>query len=342
VFCRVPLDGEGFVTLALAYTAEFLQADGLRSGDFLPLEISEIGFSGQAFVMAVQDSTVPATREGELLVAMERRHEGDFGIMVFGKGPLAQEIMECRRERSREIVLVMEKPDGGRVDITLICFTEWLESNVARIGKYLFLDLADMGVRGWARVIEINPCPPLELPGTGPHRSQLVTGTFRHSSGEVYDLKLQSEPKVIGVTGSHPFWSMDRDDWVSANDLRIGETLKRWEGATIVERIAKRPEPGTVYNIEVEGDHVYRVGESGLLVHNASASCNLFPEKHFGVDFNTHNINLPITVAGVRLEGVEARIDSVVNTPMPKLAYPDCWLASWNQGLQRVKSKVDR
>src|SRR5262249_33236093 len=31
-----------------------------------------------------------------------------------------------------------------------------------------------------------------------------------------------------------------------------------------------RREPEPVYNIEVEGDHCYRVGQQGLLVHNAS------------------------------------------------------------------------
>ena len=29
-----------------------------------------------------------------------------------------------------------------------------------------------------------------------------------------------------------------------------------------------------MYNIEVDGDHVYRVGEQGLLVHNASVPCD--------------------------------------------------------------------
>ena len=37
-----------------------------------------------------------------------------------------------------------------------------------------------------------------------------------------------------------------------------------------MESIEKRPECKTVYNIEVEGDHGYRVGESGVLVHNQS------------------------------------------------------------------------
>ena len=191
--------------------------------------------------------------------------------MVYGQGPLAQEVMERRRELSREIVLVMEKPDGGCVDITLIRFAAWLESQGAELGQELFLDFPDMGVQGWVRVLEIRPCPPLELPGTGRCLSQLITGTFRHSSGEVYDLKLQSESKPIGVTATHPFWSEDRKRFVSAEDLRIGETLQTWDGTTVVESFVRRPGCEPVYNLEVEGDHVYRVGDSGILVHNASA-----------------------------------------------------------------------
>ena len=92
-------------------------------------------------------------------------------------------------------------------------------------------------------------------------------------SGEIYDLKLESENKPIGVTDLHPFWSVDRNAWVPAIDLEIGETLKTLTGTSVVESRSKRQDRGTVYNIEVEGDHVYRVGESGVLVHNASASC---------------------------------------------------------------------
>lgn len=56
-------------------------------------------------------------------------------------------------------------------------------------------------------------------------------------------------------------------------DLKIGETLTTLEGTTVVESLERRSEPEPVYNIEVEGDHVYRVGESGVLVHNTSVPC---------------------------------------------------------------------
>ena len=125
--------------------------------------------------------------------------------------------------------------------------------------------MPEMGVSGMVEVLAIEPCPDIQ-PGPG----RLVTGTFQHMSGEIYDLKLESESKPIGVTDLHPIWSMDRNAWVPVVDLEIGETLKTLAGTSVVESRCKRKEPETVYNIEVEGDHVYRVGETGVLVHNNS------------------------------------------------------------------------
>lgn len=111
----------------------------------------------------------------------------------------------------------------------------------------------------------IRPCPQPEI-GLG----QRVTDPFHHTSGEVYDRKLASESKPLGVTARHPFWSMDRKGWVSVVYWEIGETLKTLTGTTAVQSIVKRRGCEPVYNIEVDGEHVYCVGESGVLIHNAS------------------------------------------------------------------------
>ena len=265
VFCEVPLEGPGFLTLTLAYTSESLRRNGIRSGQFLTLDLPEIEFHGEAFVQCLQDTVDAALREGELLLAIQRENEGDPGVMLYGQGNLAQQALDQRRARSREIVLVIDKPNGDRADIRLIRSVDWIEKHNAKVGGEIFLDLPHMGARGFARVVAIESCPPL-----GQGAGRLVTGTFRHTSGEVYDLKLASESNAIGVTATHPFWSVDRNGWVSAIDLQIGEKLKTLEGTTVVESLVRRPGSEPVYNIEVEGDHVYRVGESGVLVHNAS------------------------------------------------------------------------
>jgi len=194
---------------------------------------------------------------GERVVTL-LRDQRPSGVETAASRPVVSDV--------RRIHLSLAKPCGGRVAIELLRSLDWIEDYGAHVGGSVFLDMPEMGVEGLAEVLAIEPCPPLEE-GEG----RLVTGTFKHTSGPVYDLKLESESKSIGVTATHPFWSVDREAWVSAIDLEIGETLKTLAGTTVVENRSKREEPETVYNIEVEGDHVYRVGESGVLVHNASA-----------------------------------------------------------------------
>ncbi|HUY89892.1 MAG TPA: polymorphic toxin-type HINT domain-containing protein [Pirellulales bacterium] len=160
----------------------------------------------------------------------------------------------------------MRQADGGECLIDLLRNGPWLADHGAHLGGGIFFNMPEMSVEGQAEVLAIEPCPPLE-PGEG----RLITGAFRHASGEVYNLKLESESQPIGVTCTHPFWSCDRETWVSAAELRSGETFKTLTGTSVVERMSERLKLAPVYNVEVEGDHVYRVRESGVLVHNASA-----------------------------------------------------------------------
>jgi len=94
---------------------------------------------------------------------------------------------------------------------------------------------------------------------------------FGHSCAVVYNLWVAGGAGPIGVTARHPVWSADREAWVSAGELRIGERVLVNGGTAAVVRWEYRGEE-PVYNLEVDGDHCYRVGEQGLLVHNASAA----------------------------------------------------------------------
>jgi hypothetical protein len=128
--------------------------------------------------------------------------------------------------------------------------------------------MPEMAAEGWAEVLEVGPAPPRRR-----GRGRRVTGKFRHERGVVGDLKVAGEPVPIGVTPQHLFRSADRDAWVPAGELRRGERLLAADGSTPqVESFTLRPDPEPVYNLEVEGDHCYRVGQQGLLVHNASCS----------------------------------------------------------------------
>ncbi|MDP1563049.1 MAG: polymorphic toxin-type HINT domain-containing protein [Pirellulaceae bacterium] len=74
----------------------------------------------------------------------------------------------------------------------------------------------------------------------------------------------------MGVTANHPFWSVDRAEFVQAGELTIGERLQTLAGDTLwVQQKLPRPGPEPVYNLEVHDEHVYYVGTSGILAHNA-------------------------------------------------------------------------
>jgi hypothetical protein len=57
---------------------------------------------------------------------------------------------------------------------------------------------------------------------------------------------------------------------VQAGSLEIGERLQTLSGdVKVVQQKLPRPGPQPVFNLEVHNEHVYFVGEDGVLVHNA-------------------------------------------------------------------------
>ena len=136
------------------------------------------------------------------------------------------------------------------------------------VGSTIFVDLPEHGISADFTVREIRPCP-TPMAGDG----YLVTTKFIHENAEILDLRIEDSDEPIGTTASHPFWSEDRQRFVAAGDLRVGENLLLADDTTRrVESITLRPNRETVYNIEVDGEHVFYVGEDGVLVHNSCGS----------------------------------------------------------------------
>lgn len=160
-----------------------------------------------------------------------------------------------------------DRDGGGWVDVVLLRTEEWLTANGVAVGGAVELDLEEMSVCGPASVLAVEPVL-VSLHGEG----RMVTGTFHHTDGDIGDLRVWGEPEPIGVTCGHLFWSVDRGDWVRVGELQPGETVEVWGGLQMVESYTPNVRVGPVYNIEVEGDHCYRVGEQGILVHNESAN----------------------------------------------------------------------
>ena len=116
-------------------------------------------------------------------------------------------------------------------------------------------------------MLGIEPCPSISS-GVG----RVVTGTFTHVRGGILRIRLAGLAEPLGVTSNHSIYSSDRLDFVPAGELRVGETLRNLDGDVRIESIEQLGSEERVYNLEIHGEHVFRVASSGLLVHNSSGA----------------------------------------------------------------------
>jgi hypothetical protein len=129
------------------------------------------------------------------------------------------------------------------------------------------LNLPELEVSGLALVTAIGDCPPI-ADGEG----SVVTARFVtrevHVVASVDVLGADGTVETITGTTIHPVWSVDRQEWVPLAELTDGETLQGLDGLAVVLSVSLSRVSQPVYNIEVHGEHVYQVGELGLVVHN--------------------------------------------------------------------------
>jgi hypothetical protein len=142
-----------------------------------------------------------------------------------------------------------------------------LESCNAQVGSSIHLVVSEQGLDGLAEVLGIEPCPSISS-GVG----RVVTGTFTHVRGGILRIKLAGLAEPLGVTSNHSIYSADRLDFVPAGELRVGETLRNLDGDVRIESIEQLGTEERVYNLEIHGEHVFRVASSGVLVHNSSGA----------------------------------------------------------------------
>ena len=181
----------------------------------------------------------------------------------------------------------------------------WAEAVGARPGAHVPppLDLVEMGLPEALEttVLDERPCPALE---EGPGR--VVLTTVNHLNDDVWRLTAVSSSgrqEELRPTGFHKFYSETRGDWVSTKDIHDNEVIRGRAGPLTV--VAKTQLPGThrVYNLTVEGEHVYYVSHNALLTHNNGCATEvLFGQKRIAPTFRRDGPNS--SIAGRRLVDV--------------------------------------
>ncbi|MDY6785854.1 MAG: polymorphic toxin type 28 domain-containing protein [Cyanobacteriota bacterium] len=105
-------------------------------------------------------------------------------------------------------------------------------------------------------------------PETGQTTEGLISRCFRREVPVVFEIVVGTV--TITCSPEHPFWVVD-EGWKKAGDLKVGEEIVTPSQESVkIEAIEHRKGSFTVYNIEVEGFHTYRVSSLSILVHNKS------------------------------------------------------------------------
>ena len=173
------------------------------------------------------------------------------------------------------IHLELPESDGSMTKISLRRPNWWIrELKADSIGRTVYMNLPSMGAQGWAIVTKISPNQ-LDMRVWDDNRNgdfvnRPITGKFTHESDDVYDLYFEGYPEPLGVTATHPIWSLDNEGWVEANTLSMGEKVKTYTGQSTLLHKKKREGRHTVYTLEVYKDHNFFVSNNQILVHNES------------------------------------------------------------------------
>lgn len=182
----------------------------------------------------------------------------------------------------------LTKPDGTLAKINLRRPHWWLqEMRIESVGQKVYLNIPEMGTQGLAIVtaIRINQLDTRfwNENRNGDYVSRPITGKFEHESNEVYNLFFSDSINPLGVTSSHPIWSIDRNSWVVAVDLKVGEKVKTQYGEVTLVSKEKVEGRQKVYNLEIYKDHNFLVSTNKILVHN---NCITLPKVTKAVNSN--------------------------------------------------------
>ncbi|MEN9667149.1 MAG: hypothetical protein RLZZ326_3512, partial [Planctomycetota bacterium] len=161
------------------------------------------------------------------------------------------------------VSFLIVRNDLSLVEAEFIRPREWIESLGLVKGARIDLAVPELEIDGLAEVTAVRPCPPI-ADGEG----RVVTGRFvTRDVANVVRITLASGTE-IRATDVHPVWSVDRKDWVPAGKLEPGEYVDTLTGPVAVASVEPLDRHPAVYNLEVHGEHVYRIAVEGMLVHN--------------------------------------------------------------------------
>ena len=202
------------------------------------------------------------------------------------------------------------------------------------------IHVPELEVHGTATVTGLEPCPAL-ADGEG----EVVTGRYVTRKVVATTRITLEGGSVVGGTAIHPIWSVDRSDWVPLGELTVGEQLLGRDGPVRIAASAVVHQPTRVYNLEVNGEHVYQIGDLELLAHNADVCVwQKFENSRFKALFKWVTDRSGGNKPGVDLKLGKIWVDQKAWSPR---AWADRALTAWGKirntkMLEKLEDQVNR
>lgn len=149
-----------------------------------------------------------------------------------------------------------------------------------------------------------------------------------------------SDGRSEQITGTrqHPIWSLDRNSWIGLGELEEGERVAAQHGPVLVTSVEQLSDTSTVYNIEVAGEHVYQVGELGILVHNACGATGTYKGLRSIVKGSGVHVHHLIEKRFAKVLGQKAaEMASVVVNPKQHQIFTNAWRKMFPYGTDYSK-----
>jgi len=229
-----------------------------------PASLSAAPVSQCASLGQLASQAIETVRVGQRVVAANPELAGSPRSTLTAVDPSTWRLLRLRA--------VDTWPDGtvDTIEVETLQPPEWIARHKAAVGAAvpLPLDLVEMGLSDDLRatVVANEPCPTID---DGP--GSVVLTTVNHLNPYVLELTLrdgQGHQETVRPTGFHKFYSEARQAWVSAEDFSVGEQTAGKTGPLEVVALSRFPGTHRVYNMTVEGQHVYHVSVLGAAAHN--------------------------------------------------------------------------
>ncbi len=168
----------------------------------------------------------------------------------------------------RVISAEMPEGEGEVLHVELLRTEAWLQQN--RDQNTLWLQFDELGIKGWATILAVHPAPSFAHP---PKRTRTWSPAGSCTRRQCPMIWRSSTRTARWSKRSAPPGTIRFGAKTATTTFRPANCSLVNACAAMGRRSSSNPSPRStsepVYNLEVDVEHVYLVGSSGILVHNA-------------------------------------------------------------------------